>query len=166
MDHDRVKMSWMIDWANEEVLFHIANAFEDDITWFSLGFSMRGAFERSDVCIFQWQNEIFNSVIDGHVSDDGQTISFEEQQDCHLLRMDDNSIAFKRKFDTCDPYDMQMHEGTMYVTWARGTEELDLENGEINSPNTTQDGGMHMIQLLKADSLDVPEKWVVYIEIV
>lgn len=56
-------MSWLVDWNSKEVFFHIANAFEGDYTWFSLGFSKRGEFERSDLCIFQWQNDLFNAVV-------------------------------------------------------------------------------------------------------
>lgn len=152
-------MSWLVDWYNKEVLFHIANALEDNYSWFSLGFSARGAFERSDLCIFQWQNEIFNTAMDAYSSEDGQTIYFDEQQDCQLMRMDDNSIAFKRKFDTCDPHDLVMHEGTMYILWARGMEELSLEGSAMPTPNTTHDEGMHMVQLLRADALDIPEKY-------
>lgn len=31
------------------------------------------------------------------------------QQDCELLRIEENSVAFKRKIDTCDPQDFKMH---------------------------------------------------------
>lgn len=158
LDHDRIKLSWLVDWYSKEVLFHIANAFEDNYEWFTLGFSSRGGLERSDLCIFQWQNEILNTVMDAYTSEDGSIIYFDEQQDCILLRMDDNSIAFKRKFDTCDPRDLAMHEGTMYVTWSRGMETLNLEGTFIMAPNTTYDEGVSTVQLLRADSLDVPEK--------
>lgn len=34
----------------------------------------------------------------------------DKQQDCNLLRMYDQSVAFKRKFDTCDSdEDIPMH---------------------------------------------------------
>uniref|UniRef100_A0A336KLX3 CSON010608 protein n=1 Tax=Culicoides sonorensis TaxID=179676 RepID=A0A336KLX3_CULSO len=167
LDHDHVKMSWLVDWNSKEVFFHISNAFEGDYTWFSLGFSKRGEFERSDLCIFQWQNDLFNAVVDAYTSDDGDSIYFDDKQDCILLRMDDNSIAFKKKFDTCDPHDLIMHEGTMYVLWTRGIEELDLDSGTyIATPNTTsKDNGMHMVQILRADAIDIPERKLKHIEI-
>lgn len=37
------------------------------------------------------------------------------QQDCELLRIDDRSVAFKRKFDTCDPQDFRMHVSKIYA---------------------------------------------------
>lgn len=159
LDHERIKLSWLVDWSNREVLFHIANAFEDDYRWFSLGFSKRGEYERSDVCIFQWQDDFFHTAIDGYSSDDGETVYFDEKQDCKLMRMDDNSIAFKRKFDTCDPRDLIMHEGTMYLLWARGQDELELDKSHIPTPNATHENeGMQMVQVLRADAIDVPEK--------
>lgn len=148
-----------MDWYSEEVLFHIANAFDSEYSWFSLGFSARGGgTERNDLCIFQWQNEVLNRIMDAYTSEDGSVIYFDEQQDCTLLRLDDNSIAFKRKFDTCDPRDLAMHEGTMYVTWARGMETLNLDGAFIAAPNATYDEGISTVQLLRADSLNVPEK--------
>lgn len=76
--------------------------------------------------------------------------------------MDDNSVAFKRKFDTCDPYDLKMNEGTMYVLWGRGVEELDLDRGSyIPTPNmTAKDNGMNMVQILRADAIDIPERYI------
>lgn len=81
--------------------------------------------------------------------------------------MDDNSIAFKKKFDTCDPHDLKMHEGTMYVLWARGEDELDLDTGTfIPTPNTTtKDNGMQMVQILRADAIDIPEKYGFYVNL-
>lgn len=78
--------------------------------------------------------------------------------------MDDNSVAFKKKFDTCDPHDLKMHEGTMYVLWARGDEELDLDRGSyIATPNSTaKDNGMQMVQILRADAIDIPERLVMF----
>lgn len=81
--------------------------------------------------------------------------------------MDDNSVAFKKKFDTCDPHDLKMHEGTMYVLWARGEEELELDQGTyIATPNTTaKDNGMQMVQILRADAIDVPERLVFHLNL-
>lgn len=42
------------------------------------------------------------------MGDDGN-IYKDAQQDCQVLRMDDKSVAFKRKFSTCDPQDFDFH---------------------------------------------------------
>lgn len=47
----------------------------------------------------------------------------------------------------------------MYLLWARGTDEFDFSNYEtIKKPKTLkQDEGMHMLQLLRADIITIPE---------
>lgn len=69
-----------------------------------------------------------------------------------------------------------MHEGTMYLLWSRGSHELEFPmeyetNGTIvrRKRESTHHGihgvgandGTIMVQLLRADKLDVPEKYVI-----
>lgn len=98
----------------------------------------------------------------------------DHQQDCELLRIDDESIAFKRKFDTCDAQDFHMHEGTMYLLWSRGSQDLtfpmDYETNATIVRREKRESSHHriygvgandgtvMVQLLRADKLVVPEK--------
>lgn len=109
LDHNEIKLSWLVDWYKKEVLFHIQNAFTPDYKWFSLGFSKRGEMGNSDICFFEYQNNFFNIVTDTYISADGKYVRKDYQQDCILIRVDDNSVAFKRKFDTCDALDLRMH---------------------------------------------------------
>lgn len=112
------------------------------------------------------------SIQDTYIGRDGK-IYKDHQQDCELLRIDDESIAFKRKFDTCDPQDFHMHEGTMYLLWSRGSQELTFpmeyeRNDTIGRrKREISHHGIHgvgandgtiMAQLLRADKLAVPEK--------
>ncbi|CAD7091391.1 unnamed protein product [Hermetia illucens] len=167
LDHNEIKLSWLVDWYKKEVLFHIQNAFTPDYKWFSLGFSKRGEMGNSDICFFEYQNNFFNIVTDTYISADGKYVRKDYQQDCILIRVDDNSVAFKRKFDTCDALDLRMHEGTMYILWARGKDELEFENDELPLPEPSKhDWGMHMVQLLRADKIQIPEKDLKAIEIV
>lgn len=109
---------------------------------------------------------------DTYIGNDGK-IYKDYQQDCELLRIDDQSVAFKRKFDTCDPQDFHMHEGTMYLMWSRGSQELifpmeyetnatvgrhkrDTMQHSIQSAGAND--GMVMAQILRADKLVVPER--------
>ena len=159
MDHAKVKMSWVIDWYNKEVLFHVKNTFQNKYKWFALGFSKRGEFERSDLCIFQNKNGIYEVVIDAYTNGDASKISVDESQDCVLMRMDENSIAFKRKFDTCDPQDLKMNEGTMYILWLRGVEDLEFVDGTTDMPDVgPKHKGSVTVQILRADKIDIPEK--------
>jgi len=84
----------------------------------------------------------------------------DKQQDCDVFHFDEQSIAFKRKFDTCDPKDFPIHDGTMYLLWALGDEEFKFNyDGYIRTPEIEyKNKGMEMAQLLRADHIDIPEK--------
>lgn len=133
LDHTEVKLTWFIDWAKKEVLFNVDEAFTPETEWFSFGFSKRGKSEGSDICFFvrSFYDEAYNEAIvrrnnfhhkivsfsftliylifqDAYIGND-RKIYKDLQQDCELLRIDERSVAFKRKFDTCDPQDFPMH---------------------------------------------------------
>ncbi|KAJ6638977.1 Tyramine beta-hydroxylase [Pseudolycoriella hygida] len=172
LDHHKIKLSWLIDWNKKEVMFNVDNAFSAKNKWFSFGFSKRGDIELSDVCFFSKENDIFDVAVDTYIGYDGNVYK-DVQQDCQILRMDDKSVAFKRKFSTCDPQDFDFHEGTMYVLWSQTNETVDIaQNSEIApksimrenfsshhaNMSSANNGGMVMVQLLRADKLEIPEK--------
>lgn len=157
-DHKEIKLSWMVDWYKQEVLFHVQNAFNPEHRWFYLGFSKRGELGDADICFFENQNGFFNVVTDTYTSSDGRFVHKDYQQDCELFKMDDATLAFKRKFDTCDPLDFRMHEGTMYLMWARGIIPLAMEDHQFAFPNASKrESGIKMMQLLRADKIIIPE---------
>ncbi|XP_059613065.1 tyramine beta-hydroxylase [Phlebotomus argentipes] len=165
LDADAMKMSWLIDWQGEEVFFHVRNAFRGDDNWFYLGFSKRGDLGEADLCVFQLKNSLFNIATDAYTSPDSRTIFKDASQDCELLRIDDNSVAFKRRFNTCDPQDLKMHEGTMYIAWARGQDDFELlESIDMDSLHPAA-SDVTMMQLLRADKINIPEKTVEHVEI-
>ncbi|XP_037025941.1 tyramine beta-hydroxylase [Bradysia coprophila] len=173
LDHKKIKLSWLIDWNKQEVMFNVDNAFSAKNKWFSFGFSKRGDMEQSDLCLFTKENDIFDVAVDAYVGDDGN-IYKDVQQDCHVLRMDDKSVAFKRKFSTCDPQDFDFHEGTMYVLWSQTNDTVNFSQNSEATPQTSimkenfstqhrkssslNTSGMVMGQLLRADKLEIPEK--------
>lgn len=99
----------MVDWYKQEVLFHLQNAFNEQHRWFYLGFSKRGGLADADICFFENQNGFFNAVTDTYTSPDGGWVRRDYQQDCEVFKMDEFTLAFKRKFDTCDPLDLRLH---------------------------------------------------------
>lgn len=99
----------MVDWYKQEVLFHLQNAFNEQHRWFYLGFSKRGSLADADICFFENQNGFFNVVTDTYTSPDGHWVRKDYQQDCEVFKMDEFTLAFKRKFDTCDPLDLRLH---------------------------------------------------------
>lgn len=92
---------------------------------------------------------------DTRSSDDGHDILIDQQQDCISISKDE--IAFRRSFDTCDVSDFPFHEGTMYIYWIRGEDELDF-SGDFALPDIPDaNSGMTHLQLLRADVINVPE---------
>ncbi len=63
LDHDKIKLSWLIDWNKKEVMFNVDNAFSAKNKWFSFGFSKRGDMEQSDICFFTKENDIFDVAV-------------------------------------------------------------------------------------------------------
>lgn len=65
-------------------------------------------FSRCVLYVYNDLYELLNRSQDTYIGAD-RKIYRDLQQDCELLRIDDRSVAFKRKFDTCDPQDFNMH---------------------------------------------------------
>jgi hypothetical protein len=96
---------------------------------------------------------------DARSSDDGREIIIDRQQDCiTIARTNKDEIAFRRKFDTCDENDFPFHEGTMFVYWMRGEEPLEFDDSFPVPDLPESDSGMTHLQLLRADSIMIPEK--------
>lgn len=54
---EKVKLTWMVDWPEENVFFQIKNGINEKYSWFAIGFSRRGDFPLTDFCIFQREND-------------------------------------------------------------------------------------------------------------
>ncbi|KAG5682712.1 hypothetical protein PVAND_012046 [Polypedilum vanderplanki] len=158
---EKVKLTWMVDWPEKNVFFQVKNGINDKFSWFAVGFSRRGDFARTDFCIFQKEeNDRIDTNIDAWSSKDGREIIIDRQQDCiSIARTNKDEIAFRRKFDTCDEEDFNFHEGTMFIYWMRGEEPLDFVDESIPMPDLSEENfGMSHVQLLRADSISIPEK--------
>jgi hypothetical protein len=96
---------------------------------------------------------------DAWSSKDGREIIIDHQQDCiSIARTSRDEIAFRRKFDTCDEKDFPFHEGTMFIYWMRGEELLDFDDSFPTPDLDESNFGMSHLQLLRADSINIPEK--------
>lgn len=94
-------------------------------------------------------------------SADGRELIIDRQQDCiSIARSNKDEIAFRRQFDTCDEDDFPFHEGTMFIYWMRGEEPLEFDDNFPTPDMEESDFGMTPLQLLRADSIKIPEKWV------
>lgn len=60
---ENVKLTWLVDWSEENVFFHIKNGITRDHQWFAVGFSRRGDFPRTDFCFFQRVHGKINVIV-------------------------------------------------------------------------------------------------------
>jgi hypothetical protein len=65
---EKVKLTWMVDWPENNVFFQVKNGINERYSWFAIGFSRRGEFPRTDFCIFQRENEKIDINIVSHKS--------------------------------------------------------------------------------------------------
>ncbi|XP_062538904.1 tyramine beta-hydroxylase [Armigeres subalbatus] len=159
LDHN-LKLTWMMDWYKKEVLFHVQNTFlHGRYKFFALGFSPRGELKRTDLCVFlTGAGGAFSQALDTYTSRDFNRIYVDSEQNCEVMRIDENSVAFRRKFDSCDPQDVSIHGGTMYVVWLRGKTELNFGKNWTVMPTVGKaDQGVLPVQILRADAITIPE---------
>uniref|UniRef100_A0A182RVP1 DOMON domain-containing protein n=1 Tax=Anopheles funestus TaxID=62324 RepID=A0A182RVP1_ANOFN len=159
LNHHLTKLLWMVDWRENEVYFHINNSFEHGkFPTFGIGFSQRGELSRTDFCVFSSVHNLYHQVYDTYTSRDNKHLFMDTLQNCDVIYMDDNSVAFRRKFDTCDPQDVVFHTGTMYLVWWRTDTPLEWKNDFTVMPNASlQNQGVLPVQLLRADKIRIQE---------
>lgn len=114
------------------------------------------SFDEESVKTFIHFSVLFKDV---RSSADGRELIIDRQQDCiSIARSSKDEIAFRRQFDTCDEEDFPFHEGTMYIYWMRGEELLEFDDSFPTPDMEESDYGMTPLQLLRADSIKIPEK--------
>ncbi|XP_050074506.1 tyramine beta-hydroxylase [Anopheles maculipalpis] len=150
----------MVNWRENEVFLHVNSTFEHGkFQTFAIGFSQRGQLSRTDLCVFSFVPNLLKHAYDTYTSGDYKHLFIDTIQNCDTIYMDENSIAFRRKFDTCDPQDIVFHSGTMYLVWWRIDALLDWRSNVTMMPNiSAQNQGVLPLQLLRADKIHINEE--------
>lgn len=95
---------------------------------------------------------------DGFI-DDG-VLEIDERQDFQLLKMDNTSVNFTRKFDTDDMTDVRFHESTMSLLYFREVSSPKFPYQLIyNFSQTNERYGSVSVQLLSAAHYKVDDRW-------
>uniref|UniRef100_A0A1S4HCS6 DOMON domain-containing protein n=1 Tax=Anopheles gambiae TaxID=7165 RepID=A0A1S4HCS6_ANOGA len=96
LNHDSTKLTWMVDWPKKEVLFYINNTFDNGkFKTFAIGFSQRGELSRCDLCVFTSVPKLYQQVYDSYTSRKFDHIFRDTLQNCEVMYMDENSVAFQ-----------------------------------------------------------------------
>ncbi|TRY63859.1 hypothetical protein TCAL_11840 [Tigriopus californicus] len=150
-------LNWQVDYEGRTVHFEVEHAFDQggsESDWIAIGFSDHGELPKADLCLtmMDWNGDL--SMHDVNV-DELTQVHLDHDQNCldfnHKLFDDGLIYGFSRSFDTCDPQDYIIEDGTTHVIWA-------LDRGPIESiKGITLDSvpnGMIRTRLLKVP--DVP----------
>lgn len=63
LNHKDLRLKWVVNWNQNEVMFNIDNALIADYKWFAFGFSNRGEWNRSDLSFFAHNNGQYDPPI-------------------------------------------------------------------------------------------------------
>ncbi|XP_071450350.1 dopamine beta-hydroxylase [Hetaerina americana] len=145
-------MYWRVEYGSEGKLYievHVPAL--KPTSWFTVGFSDRGEPAPADYCILwvDWKGRV--ALSDTWADLDGR-LRLDESQDCEdfMFKRQGDSIkfAFKRKFDSCDPRDYVIEDGTTHVVWSTGVGPLFRVPG-VDVVGQAEANGMVRVQLLK-----------------
>ncbi|KAL9974729.1 hypothetical protein ACROYT_G011808 [Oculina patagonica] len=129
LDEDqKVKLYWNVSAANKEIYFTVE---AQTAGWVGFGISSgQGKMKGADIVI-GWVKDgkpyFKDRYATGHV-----TPQIDSQQDYELISLVENGgktiMKFKRKFETCDPQDNTIREGTTKLIYAFHSDDPSSEN--------------------------------------
>nr|CAG4646117.1 EOG090X0318 [Macrothrix elegans] len=151
--HSNYRLHWTPDYEQQQVHFRMEVLHSNPQSWFAFGFSDRGEWTGSDVCVAweDWKGGLH--VQDAHVDASG-VLHPDNHDDCQRAsyhRHPDGSawIEFIRSFDTCHDEDYFIEDGTVHVVYASGSGPLYRIEGVAPSQENT---GFQRTRLLKPPS--------------
>ncbi|RWS27720.1 Dopamine beta-hydroxylase-like protein [Leptotrombidium deliense] len=146
---DKIHMFWSIDYKAELVTIELRLNVPDDKLWFAVGFSAYGQITNADLCIL-WMDKKLNTHFDDISTDDDGFVTEDNHNDCQLMKLKRKGsvtrFVFQRKFDTCEPGDYVIEDGTNCIVYAIGSGTLNHIYGlRLNKYNH----GFQRVHLLK-----------------
>ncbi|XP_053609984.1 tyramine beta-hydroxylase [Plodia interpunctella] len=148
--HGELLLKWRVDYSARRILFQLSLSEKaPSSNWFALGFSDRGELENADVCLLWTDYRGHDHFEDMHSDKIGNLIR-DNKQHCEGFQLDSKtrSVFFERNFDTCDPDDYIIEDGTVHVVWARGDDKLFSSQGLCLTCTTPQNHGFIRVRLL------------------
>ncbi|XP_062815775.1 dopamine beta-hydroxylase [Anolis carolinensis] len=144
-----LELSWNVSYLHREVHFQIlVKKLQDGLLF---GMSDRGGFEDADLAVL-WSDGVQSYFADAWSDHDGH-LHMDSQQNYKLLKawsaLEGFYLLFKRSFDTCDPKDYRIEDGTVHLIY--GILEAPVPSlGAINV-SALRRKGLQRVQLLKPD---------------
>ncbi|XP_060803307.1 tyramine beta-hydroxylase [Amyelois transitella] len=143
-------LKWKVDYSLRKIQFELSLTEKaPPFNWFAIGFSDRGGLENADVCLL-WTDYKGNDHFEDMHSDKSGNLARDEKQNCEGFYLDSTSrsIIFERDFDTCDPDDYVIEDGTVHMVWARGVDKLFSSRGLSLTCTPPKNHGFIRVRLL------------------
>uniref|UniRef100_A0ABM5F5Y1 Dopamine beta-hydroxylase n=2 Tax=Pogona vitticeps TaxID=103695 RepID=A0ABM5F5Y1_9SAUR len=142
-----LQLSWSVSYPRGEVTFQIAlHKLESGLLF---GMSDRGDFANADLAVL-WSNGSHSFFADAWSDQDGR-LHMDPQQSYQLLRAwktaEGLSLIFERPFDTCDPRDYLIEDGTVHLVY--GILERPVPSLQAVNFSALPYKGLQRVQLLK-----------------
>ncbi|XP_072228027.1 dopamine beta-hydroxylase [Leuresthes tenuis] len=144
-----LQLSWKISYTNQEIYMELRVAeLRHGVV---LGMSDRGELTNADLVVL-WESGT-KSYFGDAWSDSKGHVSLDSQQDYELIeakhRADGFYLIFKRPFDTCDPRDYLIEEGTVHIIYGFLDQPLtSLEELNLSRIHT----GVQRVLMLRPDT--------------
>lgn len=117
------RIFWSLDYDTQTATIEVRANLNRTRDWFAIGFSDYGNITEANLCVL-WFDLTGKTHFDDTITDADSFINVQEQNDCMFLKLSQNGniirLVFQRKFETCDPKDYVIEEGTTHVVWATG----------------------------------------------
>ncbi|KAL9987415.1 hypothetical protein ACROYT_G001716 [Oculina patagonica] len=149
-----MKLYWTVDWDKETVSFAVEAA---TTGWIGFGFSSgNGKMAGSDVVI-GWVKDSKGYLTD-RFADEERLPPLDKENNYELTGFEESDkktvLRFNRKFDTCDPRDRKIEQGTTKVVFAYHTED---PKSDIDIKYHTFRGSRSILLLNNMDEKQVNE---------
>ncbi|CAG2166822.1 unnamed protein product [Oppiella nova] len=149
-DQDQYHLYW--NYNTNSVTFRVKAQLAHNNDWFAIGFSHDGGIGGADICIIWADAESNLKLQELHVDSEGLAV-VDPTNDClrlnASLESNELSFAFRRAFNTCDPYDYIIEDGTTNMVYATGSA---TKNHTIDMNDSKH--GTRPIRLM-----DIPDPW-------
>ncbi|KAH7642017.1 dopamine beta-hydroxylase-like protein [Dermatophagoides farinae] len=127
---DHYHLFWSPDYSDETILFELKLKLQTNYDWFAFGFSDHGSIVDADLCLI-WSDKRRKLHLEDAKTDNDTMVIIEHRRghlsnDCHFIKSKHDwkqkilYVAFRRYFDTCDPEDYRVDNGTTHIVYATG----------------------------------------------
>nr|XP_027199073.1 dopamine beta-hydroxylase-like [Dermatophagoides pteronyssinus] len=136
---DHFHLFWSPDYLDETILFELKLKLKTNYDWFAFGFSDHGSIANADLCLIWTDKRRRLHLEDAKTDNDSMVIiknhHDHQSNDCQFIKSKHDRqqkmlyVAFRRYFDTCDPDDYQIDNGTTHMVYVTGRGPLSRSEG-------------------------------------